>query len=305
RPLDREPPGAVQRSRLTNANHPLGAELLVGAELVLLQLPRSLAELDEIAQTIARYAAPGVTVLAGGRVKHMTRAMNDVLGRSFGEVAAGLAARKSRILTARSPLDAARIEDLRFPVWGSDPDLPFALAAHGATFGGATLDRGSRMLLRSLSEEPPAGEPRTVVDVGCGNGVLAVSAALAFPSAQVIATDQSAAAVAATRLTADAAGVAARIDVIRADGAEAVPEGWAELILLNPPFHSGATVHAGVAHRLIRSCARALAPGGELRLVFNSGLAYRSVVERAIGPARQLDRDRTFTVLAARRRRPR
>lgn len=280
------------------ANHPLDASLLAGARLVLLQLPRSLAELDEIAQAVARWADPAVTLLAGGRVKHMTRAMNEVLARSFGEVSAGLAERKSRVLTARSPLAFRELGDPRFPVWGGDPDLPFAVAAFGATFGGAALDHGSRLLLRGLAD---AGWPAAdrIVDLGCGGGVLAVSAALARPSARVIASDQSAAAVAATRLTAEAAGVVDRVEVHRADATEAVPEGWADLILLNPPFHTGATVHAGVAHRLIRSCTRALAPGGELRLVFNSHLGYRPLVERVIGPSRQIARDRTFTVLAA------
>jgi 16S rRNA (guanine1207-N2)-methyltransferase len=51
---------------------PLGAGLLEGASLVLLQLPRSLAELEEIADAVARYAAPDVVLLAGGRVKHWT-----------------------------------------------------------------------------------------------------------------------------------------------------------------------------------------------------------------------------------------
>ncbi|XPP27260.1 MAG: class I SAM-dependent methyltransferase [Leucobacter sp.] len=280
------------------ANHQLDASLLTGARLVLLQLPRSLAELDEIAQAVARWADPAVTLLAGGRVKHMTRAMNEVLARSFGEVSAGLAERKSRVLTARSPLASRGLGDPRFPVWGRDPDLPFAVAAFGATFGGAALDHGSRLLLRGLAD---AGWPAAdrIVDLGCGGGVLAVSAALARPSARVIASDQSAAAVAATRLTAEAAGVVDRVEVHRADATEAVPEGWADLILLNPPFHTGATVHAGVAHRLIRSCARALAPGGELRLVFNSHLGYRPLIERVIGPSRQIARDRTFTVLAA------
>ena len=281
-------------------NRPLDASLLEGATLVLLQLPRSLAELDEIAQAIARWADPEVTVLAGGRVKHMTRAMNDVLGRSFEDVTAGLGQRKSRVLTARAPRTGAQLGEPRFPMWGRDDELPFAIAAFGATFGGATLDHGSRLLLATLRTDSLVAH-RRIVDLGCGNGVLAVAAALAFPDAEVIATDQSAAAVAATRLTAEAAGVAERVRVIRADGAEAVPDGWAELILLNPPFHSGATVHAGVAHRLIRSCARALVPGGELRLVFNSHLGYRSLVERTIGPSRQFARDQTFTVLSATR----
>ena len=287
------------------ASHDLGEELLRGARAVVMQLPRGLDALDEIASEIARWADPDVVVLAGGRVKHMTRSMNEVLGRSLGEVAAGLGRRKSRVLTARDPLP---VRPPAFPRWGTDPALPFRLAAHGATFGGPTLDHGSRLLLAHLGDAARpsratarAEAPRRILDLGCGNGVLAVSAALRWPDAEVIASDQSRAAVAATRATAREAGVADRVRVHRADGTEAVPDGWADLILLNPPFHTGATVHAGVAHRLIRSCARALAPGGELRLVFNSHLGYRPLVERVIGPVRQVARDRTFTVLAATR----
>lgn len=307
--------------------HPLGAGLLSGVKLVLMQLPRSLAELDEIAWNIARFAHPGVVVLAGGRDKHMSRGMNEVLSRSFESVEAGRGWRKARVLTVQVPRAAAQLGETRFPVWGRDPELSFELAAFGATFGGAALDHGSRLLLRSLRDAPPRpAVPERIVDIGCGNGVLAVSAAKAWPQASVLASDQSAAAVAAAKLTAEAAGVLAPsllplllpslsplpslalddevpgVRVLRADAAEAIPDGWADLVLLNPPFHSGAAVHAGVAHRLIRSAAGALRPGGELRLVFNSHLGYRSLVERVVGPTRQLVRDKTFTVLAATRR---
>ena len=285
---------------------PLGAELLSGAKTVLVQLPRGLEALEELAWMIARYADPDVRVFAGGRVKHMTRAQNDVLGRTFGEVTAGLGWRKSRVLQASGPLETSTVPP--FPKWGSDRELAFALAAFGATFGGTKLDHGSRLLLSTLTDDSGAaafGAPTSqarVLDLGCGSGVLAVSAALALPRAQVIASDQSDAAVRSCALTAEAAGVAERVAIHRADGAEAVPDGWADLILLNPPFHTGSTVHAGVAHRLIRDAGRALRPGGELRIVFNSHLGYRSLLTQAIGPVRQVARDATFTVLSVTKR---
>ncbi len=282
-------------------HHPLGEQLLTGAKVVLLQLPRSLAELEEISWNVARYADSDVVVLAGGRDKHMSRGMNELLARHFDEVAASRGWRKARVLTARSPRGAETLGGARFPEHAGDADLSFDLFARGATFGGATLDHGSRLLLRTLREQPSAA-PARIADIGCGNGVLAVSAALAWPAAQVIASDQSAAAVLASQLTASAAGVEDRVAVHRADATEAVADGWADLVLLNPPFHAGSTVHVGVGQRLISSCARALAPGGELRLVFNSHLASRPLIEREIGPTRQLARDRTFTVLAATRR---
>src|SRR6185312_7074084 len=58
---------------------PLDASLFAGATVVLLQLPRSLDALEEIADLVARHADPSVVLLAGGRVKHMNLAMNQVL----------------------------------------------------------------------------------------------------------------------------------------------------------------------------------------------------------------------------------
>ena len=62
----------------------LDAEVLAGAGLVLMRLPKSLAALDETAAAVAAYAAPEVVLLAGGRTRHMTHSMNDVLRRHFG-----------------------------------------------------------------------------------------------------------------------------------------------------------------------------------------------------------------------------
>lgn len=287
-------------------NHDLDEALLRDARLVLVQLPRSLDALREIADAIARWAHPDVRVLAGGRVKHMTLAMNDVFREFFAEVTPGLAKQKSRVLTvtgARRP-----DTDPPFPVWGRDPDLSFRLAAYGQTFGGASLDHGTRLLLSTIDGAVPGGgffvggEPKHIVDLGCGNGAIAAAVALTAPNVQIIATDQSRAAVKATELTIREAGVEDRVRVIRADGCEGIQDGWADLILLNPPFHSGAIVHEGVAHRLIRSCARALRPGGELRVVHNSHLRYRPLIEQVIGQTRQVARDRTFTVVSALRR---
>ena len=278
------------------SHHELGRTLIDGAKFVLMQLPKSLDELRELAYWIQAYADPSVTVLAGGRVKHMSLAQNDILGRYFATVQAGLAHRKSRVITASGAMNDPA--DPPFPVTGTDPDLPFRLHAFGSTFGGATLDHGTRLLVKHLADIAP--DARTIVDLGCGNGSLAVSAALARPEAEVIATDQSWGAVRAARETVRWAGVADRVRVDRADGCERVPDGWADLILLNPPFHAGHIVTEAVAHRLIRESARALAPGGTLAVVYNSHLSHRRIIENTFDEVTQIARDRTFTLIAAR-----
>ncbi len=95
--------GGARQFRLFTPRE-LDQDLLRDARLVLLQLPKGLAELEEIADAIARWAAPDVVLLAGGRVKHMTLAQNEVLARFFRRVQPQRAERKSRLIVAADPL---------------------------------------------------------------------------------------------------------------------------------------------------------------------------------------------------------
>jgi 16S rRNA (guanine1207-N2)-methyltransferase len=276
---------------------PLGAALLEGASLVLLQLPRSLAELEEIADAVARYAAPDVVLLAGGRVKHMGLGMNAVLARYFNDVQPQLARQKSRLLLARRPKPVPATPP--FPVTEFNEELGLTVCARGAVFAGTALDIGTRFLLEFLPHMPHAAR---AVDLGCGTGILAAMYARNNPAARVTATDRSAAAVVSALATAQANGLAGRIDVLQDDAMSTLPEGSAELILLNPPFHLEAAVHAGAGIKLFEAAGRVLAPGGELWTVFNSHLHYRSALERLIGPTREVGRNPKFTVTASTRR---
>ncbi len=275
---------------------PLGQELLSGATVVLLQVPRSLAELDEIAGEIARWADPSVIVFAGGRIKHLSLTMNAVLTKHFGRLDVSLARQKSRVLIAREPLAASS----EFPVREYNDELGLWVCAHGAVFAGAKLDLGTRLLLSVL--DGALADATTAIDLGSGTGILAAMLAKSRPSLSMIATDQSAAAVASSLATVQANELADRVTVVRDDGLKSQPDASADLIVLNPPFHVGATVHTGLADRLFRDAARVLRPGGELWTVYNSHLAYRPTLESVIGSTREVVRTTKFTVTSSRRR---
>jgi 16S rRNA (guanine1207-N2)-methyltransferase len=115
----------------------------------------------------------------------------------------------------------------------------------------------------------------------------------------VHASDRSAAAAASARLTAAANGVADRVRVTQADGLEHLADASERLVVLNPPFHSDAALHTGIAAHLFADAARVLAPGGELWCVWNSHLRYRPLLERIVGPTRQIARNPKFTVTAS------
>ena len=275
-------------------NLPLGAHLLRGARVVLMQLPRSLAEFDELAASIASAADPAVRVYAGGRIKHMTTAMNEVLGRHFGRVDVTHARQKSRVLIASQPLPSEP------PMIAREfhTDLGIWVCATGATFAGTRIDIGTRALLAVLPTVAP--DATTAADLGCGSGVVAAVLAQARPELAVLASDVSAGAVASARATAEANGLT-KVTVTRDDAFGDQPDASLDLVVLNPPFHLGATVHTGAASKLFAAAARVLKPGGELVTVYNSHLGYRAELTRVVGPTDELSRTSKFTVTRSRK----
>jgi 16S rRNA (guanine1207-N2)-methyltransferase len=285
---------------------PLGEELLAGAETVLLQLPRTLAELEEIADAVARYAATDVVLLAGGRVKHMSLGMNAALGRHFHSVQPQLARQKSRLIIASGARQAsADTATGETGAQGPAPavehlaELDLDVAAYGAVFAGTKLDIGTRFLLTFMPEMPAV---RHAVDLGCGTGILAAMYARQNPGARVTATDRSAAAVASAQATARANGLGDRIATLQDDAMSTLPAASADLVLLNPPFHLGASVHAGAGIKLFEAAARVLAPGGQLWTVFNRHLQYHPALERLVGPTTVKGNNPKFTVAVSTKR---
>ena len=275
---------------------------------VLWPLPKAVSAVADVAEVLAARCAPDVVVYGGGRDKHLVHAMNDALGASFAEVSASRGRQKSRVLRASAPTPPVRT----WPRRASLTELDVEVVAYGGVFATTTLDRGTRLLLRALSgagpsadrgderqpasHQPPPGGPvlGRALDLGCGSGIVAT--VLARLGWDVVACDSSAAAVASTRLTARANDVA--VTVQRADG---VPSGVRdlELVACNPPFHRGTAKDSSAAFAMIADAGRALRPGGQLWLVYNSHLPYLPVAREHVGPTRIVQRDPSYLVICS------
>lgn len=283
-------------SSSTFQNLPLSSELVVSSRIVVLRLPRSLEQLEQWAALIAANAADDVLVLAGGRIKHMTLSMNETLGKFFTQVEASLAEQKSRVLRARGPKKQAALDALiTWPKSEYHADVDLTVCAQGGAFAGISIDIGTYDLLAVL-DRVSGQQGMRIIDFGCGTGVLAAQIAKLRPTATVIASDQSAAAVESAKATMEANNLSDRVTVVRDDGLSSQEDSSADLILFNPPFHSGAAVHAGTSLRLFAEAGRVLKPGGELWVVANRHLSYKPALRKLVGETREVRRTPKFTV---------
>ncbi len=123
-----------------------------------------------------------------------------------------------------------------------DPGLAFGTGHHPTT----------ALCLRWLDQAPLAG--RTLIDYGCGSGILAI-AALALGARQAIAVDHDPQALEATLANATDNGVAERISVLAPD---ALPQEQADLVVAN--------ILAGPLIALASRLTALTAPGGHIAL---------------------------------------
>ena len=261
---------------------------LAGVDLALARLPKSLGALDEMAALVQ--GAPDVTFVGGAKIRHMNRTMNEVLGRHFTAVSASLGRAKSRVLRAWGPEGM----ESDWPKVREHPDLGFAVAAHGATFGGTKIDAGSRLLISAL-----AGGGRTegleaddVLDFGCGNGTLSMW--LARQGKRVLARDVSWSAVAATAVAAEVNGLT--VDATWGAGLDGVEDHSVDAIVTNPPFHQGVAKESIDTLEMFDDARRVLRPGGQVWCVFNSHLPWRKELNERVGPTKVAAQDPRYTV---------
>ncbi|TPL45797.1 class I SAM-dependent methyltransferase [Mesorhizobium sp. B2-4-6] len=74
-----------------------------------------------------------------------------------------------------------------------------------------------------------------------------------------------------------------------------------DVIVMNPPFHSGRAAEPGIGAGMIRAASKALKPGGRLFMVANRQLPYEQMLSAAFASHTEIARDGMFKVFSARR----
>lgn len=285
-------PGAV---RLLTTQDPPPERI----DVLLVRVPKSLALLEDQLLRLAPAVHAGTVVVGTGMVKEIHTSTLTLFERILGPTRTSLAEKKARLIFC-TPDPALERPGNPWPhVYtlpdGIGPAAGGTVVNHAGVFCADRLDIGTRFFLRHL----PEGRGRRVVDLGCGNGVVGTSVALADPDAEVLFTDESFQAVASAEATYEANGVSGHAEFRVGDGLAGVPSGSVDLVLNNPPFHSHQATTDATAWRMFTGARRVLRPGGELWVIGNRHLGYHVKLRKLFGNSRLVASDPKFVVLKA------
>ncbi|MFJ9174301.1 methyltransferase [Streptomyces sp. NPDC102360] len=277
-------------------------------DVLLVRVPKSLALLEDQLHRLRPAVHANTVVIGTGMVKEIHTSTLNLFERIIGPTRTSLAEKKARLIFTEPDPSLTPAPN----PWPHTYQLPADIGPlssrpvvnHAGVFCAEHLDIGTRFLLQHL---PQGTDARTIVDLGCGNGVVGTSAALTHPNADVLFTDESHQAVASAQATysenvGDRPGKA---DFRVADGLADTPPASADLILNNPPFHTHQATTDATAHRMFTQARAALRPGGELWVVGNRHLGYHVKLRRLFGNSQLVASNAKFVILKAVKREPR
>lgn len=162
-----------------------------------------------------------------------------------------------------APSSGVSYVPVRARVWGHELDL---VSASGV-FSHGRVDKGTAVL---VAEVEPMSDVRTVLDLGCGWGLLSTALAVHRPASEVWAIDVNERARTLARENARRSGVADRVRVAAPE--EAPPDLSVNEIWSNPPIRIGKPA----VHELLLHWLPMLEPGGRALLVIGKNLGADS-----------------------------
>ena len=272
-------------------------------DLVLFRLPKSHALLRDQLQRILPQLTPSALIIMPIMVKHMDKAVYQLLESLLGTVTTSLARKKARLVFAGKPAginsgkNKAALKQTLKPVETSWELPSYGLFLHhfSGVFSRTKLDAGAQVLLHLF----PKGPFQRIIDLGCGNGIQAIFAAKKWSQCEVIGIDESYMSLASATINATANGVAAQCAFIAGDCLTEIPSQSADLILCNPPFHQERVMGDQIAMRMFAQAAQVLTANGEFWVVGNRHLGYHVKLKRWFSRVEQVGAHPKFVVLKA------
>jgi 16S rRNA (guanine1207-N2)-methyltransferase len=275
---------------------PAGAPQAENTPQVLFRLPRSHALLEFQLHQIRSILPVGAVLAASAMVKDIHTSTLEIFERVLGPTVTDLADQKARLI--RTTVEARPAVKPPFPSVFSVPSLGIRLVNHASVFSRDELDGGTALLLRHF---PKIGRgPKTIVDLGCGNGILGLAAARRDPEADVYCVDESFMAVWSAREGFRLNELGGRGSFLTGDGLEDFDPSSVDLILCNPPFHYQNAQTLAIALTMFDQARKVLKPSGELWVVANRHLGHHKSLAERFSQVQTAALDDKFIVLRAR-----
>lgn len=270
-------------------------ELPEDIDLVLIKIPKNKGYLEFLLSQLSQRLKPGTPVIGAGKTTDIHNSTLSLFERFTGQTSTSLAKKKARLIFSNQSQPP---QGCAFPKRWPLEHSPYSVINHANVFSRDSLDIGARLLMANL---PQQTNGQTLIDLGCGNGVIGLSLLHLSPDTNITFVDESYMAVASAQQTIQLNHPEqfAQCRFVVDDCLTTQASDSADMILCNPPFHQQQAVTDHIAWQMFKDAKRVLKTGGQLRIVGNQNLAYHVKLKRLFGNCKTHDSNKKFTILSA------
>lgn len=245
-------------------------------------LPRSReAARAMIARAAAEVGPGGWIAVDGQKTDGIDTALKDLRGRV--DLSDSLSKAHGKLAAFPSGPDLSD--------WQARPSVVDGFQTLPGIFSADGPDPGSVMLAANLPEKLGG----KIADLGAGWGFLAAEILKRPGVKRLDLVEAEADALACAKVNVNDP----RARFHWADATDWRPETLLDVVVMNPPFHTGRTADPALGAAFIRAARRMLAPNGSLLLVANRHLPYDAVLGDCFLEVRDIAADSRFRVIQA------
>ena len=246
------------------------------AELVLLKIPKTTALLEQQLIDLQARVTPSTLVIAAGKANLIQKSTLALFVKHLGTTTTSLAKKKARLIFCQPT--GIKSHSSPYPtIWYTDKPR-FEISNLANVFARQQLDIGARFMLEHLSKLANM-DNKTVIDLGCGNGVLGLYILNQSKKTKVVFVDESYMAVASAKHN-------VRVNLV-------------DIVLCNPPFHQQNAITDHIAWQMFKDAKSVLQNGGQLVVVGNHHLDYPNKLKRLFGNVTTVATNQKFSILSA------
>lgn len=264
-------------------------------DIVLFKVPKSHALLEDQLYRLVPCINEKTVFVAAAMAKNVHTSTLEYFKNIIGGTKTSLAVKKARLIfSATDDIDSNKKSP--YPKYCDFDGFGFKITNHANVFSREKLDIGTRFFLQHM---PVSNKYKTIIDMGCGNGLLGLAAAENNQTASVIFVDESYMAVDSAKKNYQSSRLNNNVEFYNMDCLHDLAESSADLIVNNPPFHQQHATGDAVAWRMFVDAKRVLKTGGELWVVGNRHLAYQSKLKKLFNNCELVASNKKFVILKA------
>ncbi len=271
------------------------------AELVLLKIPKTTALLEQQLIDLQTRVSSSARVIAAGKVTLIQKSTLALFEKYLGFTTTSLAKKKARLIFCQPT--GRKSHPSPYPtIWFTDKHR-FEISNLANVFARQQLDIGARFMLEYLSKLPDL-DNKTVIDLGCGNGVLGLYILSQNKQTKVVFVDESYMAVASAKhnVLVNLPEKEHQSEFIVSncldDFTEKSKLSEVDIVLCNPPFHQQNAITEHIAWQMFKDAKSVLQNGGQLFVVGNRHLDYPNKLKRLFGHATTVATNQKFSILS-------